>query len=869
MSGLLDEEYDARLAGRDPYATPASRLGVAGVAVPRQGRERMSFGDMARGVGQGVQALGSLVPTPGAMLRGYSSALAGMDIPEGSRVIQTDMTDSGYAFLLADGRMVDPAGRQGRDVREWAATERRGSVLPLSQNTDTGEVSLAVPGLLDALPMAGMQGGPAGALGAGAGRRARLNAGGPSTIPTYDDFVRRGVITPEPTAPVGGAAASTSGDIVNQGAAAGLGGGVRGMAAVPNLRVLSAADAARVAANEPHLIRTADSGYVGAPDWVRAPEDLAKLRADLDELIDAGGPYRGWYQRTRDFIREVSGGDPYRERHISQGLGVTSPQASPDTNLNFQAQAITAYERGQPAEIVRTGNTARAYNEGRAAIEADAANVARQAGGQPSIGDNRPPIGERIVDEEPPQMRLGRKTGVYAQQIDPSAPWAPTGTNDTWMARAFGFRNPSGDAGPFAGSVTPQMHAFMDYETVLAVQRANARRAGGFNDWNAANIQEVPWVVLGGRMNSERLGIPFEEAVQRMDRTYPDYAGNYSAYLPHEQVPGRSTGVLPGLLDPEQGDAREAFSRAATWRTRTGNDALLQDIGLMNRYTQEAPGIYRNSEGVLERNPTEVATAIVPNVELPHSGRGAAPRGVDPRAGETLTGVQAVRGLVDAQEGSPWYYIQAPDPQGVGRGGGAQNNFRVDLGRQPTRAEADALQAIAEREGFSFSNSRDGAAFLNFGDMDNAQAGRAMKRLQTEISAINPRARVSRGRRDGDYVDLSEELSVENQGQGRATQKALSYVDAMPGAAGERLLDSPAIRQKAEQNLRRLVEYGGQGQRPDYERMLNILSVGGLRGLRDFVRRNGPAGLPATLLTALGLQEATGEPAPSRGLLAE
>lgn len=836
-----DEEYDRRLLERDPLMTPASRLGVAGVPVPRGGRAMYPGNAVSP-----FEAAASLFPTPEGVQRGMMSAMAGVDIPEGARVVQTDMTRSGYAIETADGRLIDPEGRRGRDVREYAPTVRRSAVLPVGQDVDTGEMSLAAPGALELFPMAGVQGGPGGTLGAGRTRRPRR--GGEGETP--------------PRAPE--VPPSESGDIVNPGAIEGLGTGRRGMAAVPNLRVLSAEEAARVAAGEPHLIRTPDGGYVGAPNWIKSPEDLAKMRADLDALIDEGGQYRGWYQRTRDFGREIAGGDPVRERHISQGLGVTSPQASPDTNLNFLAQALTAYERGEPASIVRTGTTARAYNEGRDALRFDPAS-AHLEGGNPMIGHNQPPIGERLIDEETPSMRLGKKTGVYAQQIDPSAPYAPTGTNDTWMARAFGYRNPDGDVGPYKGGVGPQQHAFMDYETVLAVQRANARRAGGVGDWSAANIQEVPWVVLGGKLNAERLGIPYEEAVSRMNRTYPDYAANYSAYLPYEQIPGRSTEILPDLLDPANAAAKERFSRTGTWRTASGNDALAQDIGLMNRYTQSAPGIYRNSEGVLERNPSEVATVLVPNVSLPHSGPGAAPRGVDPEAAKTLSGLQAVRGLIDAQEGSPWYYIQAPDPQRVGRGGGSQNNFRIDFGRQLTRSEADALQAIAEREGLDFANSRDGAAFLNFGDMNNLQAGKMMKKLQAEIEKINPNAVVYRGRRDSDYVDLSEEYKKANQGLGLATEKALSYVEAMPGTSGERLLDSPSLRRKAEENLQRLIEFGGGGQRRDYERMLGIVSMSGLRGLRDYIIRNGPAGLPATLLATVGLDQVAGNEGSSRG----
>lgn len=162
-----DEEYDRRLLERDPHLAPASRLGVSGVPVPRGGRAMYPGNAVSP-----FEAAASLLPTMEGVQRGMMSAMAGVDIPEGARVVQTDMTRSGYAIETADGRLIDPEGRQGRDVREFAGTTRRSAVLPVSQDVETGERSFDIPALIDMLPMAGVQGGPAGTLGAGARRRA-------------------------------------------------------------------------------------------------------------------------------------------------------------------------------------------------------------------------------------------------------------------------------------------------------------------------------------------------------------------------------------------------------------------------------------------------------------------------------------------------------------------------------------------------------------------------------------------------------------------------------------------------------------------------------------------------------------------------
>ena len=161
-----DDDYERRLLARDPFAAPVSRMGVSGVPVPRGGREAFPGNAVSP-----FEAAMGLFPTMEDVQRGMMSGLIGVDIPEGGRVVQTDVTRSGYAIETPDGRLIDPEGRQGRDVREFAGTTRRSAVLPVSQDVETGETSLGVPAALDVLPMAGVQGGPAGALGAGRTRR--------------------------------------------------------------------------------------------------------------------------------------------------------------------------------------------------------------------------------------------------------------------------------------------------------------------------------------------------------------------------------------------------------------------------------------------------------------------------------------------------------------------------------------------------------------------------------------------------------------------------------------------------------------------------------------------------------------------------
>ena len=128
------------------------------------------------------------------------------------------------------------------------------------------------------------------------------------------------------------------------------------------------------------------------------------------------------------------------------------------------------------------------------------------------------------------------------------------------------------------------------------------------------------------------------------------------------------------------------------------------------------------------------------------------------------------------------------------------------------------------------------------------------------MEAIVPGAKIETGSYRGAYIDRGTEIAAKNMGKGKATKETLKYLRRMKKEAPrdyERLLDNPTINAKA--NLERLIEYGGKGQRPDYERLLDILGEGGIRGLLARVKlvgrvsRGGVSGLPVVALAALGL----------------
>lgn len=318
------------------------------------------------------------------------------------------------------------------------------------------------------------------------------------------------------------------------------------------------------------------------------------------------------------------------------------------------------------------------------------------------------------------------------------------------------------------------------------------------------------------------------------------------AYLPHEEMPGLSTG-LKDAIPQGQGDA---FSSATSWQDRqTGRDMLTGPLFDQPRMP-DTPGSFINSAGVLETNPARTAQ---PLIEV------NPPADIDPRTQSALTGAAYGRGLVDMQEGSGWHYIDTRADQDL-RGA---SSLRL-LGPRPTQQQLADLSKVADRHGYYTADTGDGVSLINAGrtaadtpegQMPSPPTGMALRDrlkagLQDEINQTLPGASIVPGRSQSGYADLAQELASSVAGKGRATDKVLAELADMRTKAPdmyEKLMDNPGVAAKAQANLDRLQQFGIEGVRPDYVNMLKVIAAGNLRGLLRYVSTAGSAGLPAAL----------------------
>jgi hypothetical protein len=842
-----------------------------------QGPTERTWGDTARdilpNIQRGAGAVGDFLTAD--VMTPIADALShpGVSLPEGGKWIETD---SGSAVQMPDGKVIYPE-----------QLNRRAAFLPIeTQPYFGGDSSLAMPGALDVVPAASTGGAaPEGALAANAFRRAGPLAAR-KFAPAVPEFVPPAEFAPhvdfapaarpafvEPGAPpvlsrlgpgelfdqgrgVEAARGATlgltpeaydelmagRGRLLDSGVAAlnRVGKGERGSASLPSLRNIPPEEASVVASTDPHLaFKRPDGNFVGAPPNTKTMEDVQRLRDAFDAQVERGAGGSDWYFRVHAYINELSGGDPILARQIAEEWALTSAQADPGTNTGFAAFGRNSRAAGTPADIVRTGQQARTLNAARDAQEEFLAN---QTPGRNSL-PNDPE--QTLTPELLPRMPLGKKTDIYRQHMDPTAPYGSTGTNDIWHGRAFGFADPVTGA-EWSKAFGPAQHNWLDYETIQAVNRANAKNLGGRNNWTAAEIQAAPWVA--GKMESlqRRFNLSPEEALRRANATYPDLGRFYEASMPYEGVPGGGIGLTTGSMSPE--DWTAAMRRV----NPGGVDPQLTHMGIINRATQQGGyGGWIEPPGPPQINPVSVARPQVGTRTTPRTPESPPRRIADPATMTALDMAAHVRGLSDFQAGSPVTYWDRRAPSGNA------TSVTIDLGRATTEAEAAALVRLADKYGFTFANTGEGAGFLN---LDPAlKGGVVQKKLDTgmadEIKKIVPDATIGRAdtlshSKYADYTDFgsNNRLEAARQGQGQATRymdERLQAGRATAPGAYRSLMDDPNEAAHSQEILRLLRDSGQLGQRPDYELWHRLIAEGRLRDALAWARANGYKGLPA------------------------
>ena len=557
-----------------------------------------------------------------------------------------------------------------------------------------------------------------------------------------------------------------------------------------NIRNIPIQDAIKIARSEPHLIKAPEhtqSYYVGGPREVQSAEDLIKQRKQFDANVRQDPRGADWYDRYREGTRSVTGNDPKDNLWMSNQEAQWSAGVSPESELGFTIKENNASLMGMPVKSARPAQHAAHL----AAIEAN----------------------------DPRYYQLGAKTGEYARKINPDQPIPPgaTGVNDFRYAREWGYTEPGGEAQ--RNALTAAQHNFMDYETALAIDRANQEKVGGFTNWTGEKIQAAPWVrqkandILEQRPNMLKKYIDkgidpdtaramaYEDAFDIAKNTITDYFPKHTAFATHEAMPGVDTGHLPKSANASQAE-REMYSAdtRSTWANAPGNrDAIysglrLGDTGVAARVlpTTEMTGMYTPPSGVTEFNPGQVAR---PLVGFNTTATGA--HELTPHDRAMLEAGESVRAYIDAQNAGAAHKIQAVAP------GSEATSFTLPMDRKATPEELKTLSKVAASHGLpDVVDTGQGLTVTRFWPPPN-QFGRgynkpigptlvgkpmpadvtaSAKKMAKDILSAAPQAEsAQRIKVDSIYQDFVNAWK-KGEGSGAATKQMLDAVNVTPEA---------------------------------------------------------------------------------------
>ena len=541
----------------------------------------------------------------------------------------------------------------------------------------------------------------------------------------------------------------------------------RTMQDVPSLRGMPVEQAVETARDEPHLIPAGQgsrSGFVGGPPDVKDAADLAQRRAEFDAYVGKDPRGWDWYDRYRAGMDRATGGDPEMNRWMSPMQGSWSQGVNPSSELGYVTKEANSAIAGDPTRA----NYQTQHDAFQRAIES---------------GD-------------PWQMQLGDKTEQYAQLVNPDQPpnAGAVGVNDFRYANQWGYRPEDLETRAGKVSLTQPQHQFLDYETALAVDRANQLGLGGKTDWTGEQLQAAPWVRQKALALSDptdpktRLDLRgnYPAAFLEANKTAPDFYEKHAANATWEAQPGASTGHLPGstAATPEERtaymDAPGSWAVAPSMGLEAGEEARDAIYGGLRLQTPNGPtgvGMYtlpsRPMTGVFkgENNPGMVARPLVA------FDTGGGVRTVPAADQSILNAGETLRSGVSGQDAGAWNKTWKADAVGKA------NSYFQPLDRPATVEELTAAQGAGAGYGMPMSTDTGGGILsANFEDLSPqgwkpGQRREAVASMQGAAPAGAPPGSLMKT--DSGYINL-EPAWEQGQGSGAVTQQILDAVNKTP-----------------------------------------------------------------------------------------
>lgn len=564
---------------------------------------------------------------------------------------------------------------------------------------------------------------------------------------------------------------------------------------IPNIRELPAEEAIAAARKEPHLIKAGDQSegyYVGGPRDLGGKRGLTNTRGKFDEYVAADPRGGDWYDRYRQDVRDVTGNDPVHNKWMANQEAQWSAGVSPEGEFGFAVKENNAALAGMPTKAARPA-------QHKAHMEA-------------------------IAAQDPDQYQLGKKTAEYARLVNPdqARPPGTTGVNDFRHARNFNYTDPNG--GPQREGMKEAQHKFLDYETTLAVDRANKSKLGGRSDWTGEQLQAAPWVRQKALdIQKRNPNLSYDDAFKRANTTIGDFYDKHTAFATHEAMPGADTGHLPGSLAAPLAE-RAAYSAdpRSTWANAPGGrDAIYSGmsipgtgVGMRVRPTTEMQGLYTPPGGATETNPGWTARPLVGF----NSGKTKSVADADQAL---LNAGEATRGAIDAQNASAWHKHWA------GGKPGDSNSLFLPLQQMATEQQLKDVQKISSKYGLpDVADTGQGITATSFWPPpENINAAVRKGEMGRDLRAVTG-GDMTRTKVDSNLIDYVPHWK-EGEGSGAVTREMLTHINATPEIRAA-INNNPNIPQNSLNRLERDADWAKKwgAPRQDVQELRRIIGAG-------------------------------------------
>lgn len=313
-----------------------------------------------------------------------------------------------------------------------------------------------------------------------------------------------------------------------------------------------------------------------------------------------------------------------------------------------------------------------------------------------------------------------------------------------------------------------------------------------------------------------------------------------TAYGTYELAPGMMTRHRQDILADEA--ARERFSTdpATSWRTGEGTDLLYDVMGLPQSTTVRTTGIYTPDVpgAPMESN---IGFAARPRLSVDEFGN---PISEDIA---TMSAAEAVRAVADTQGAGAWSMPTRPvDPEAAGALF-IPTGAPTDIDRLLQLRELGAPYGLPE-----VVDVGEGVFLTSFDDLPTGSATRSALIAPARAGQPNLALDIDRtmGRRigpeqvgwTGPYIGL-EKSWMQPEGSGTVSEQLRGYLDALPAARREMMLEDPRVAQAFGQRFLRDEEARMVGipVREDVQRVREaIAEQERLQELFEMIRRGVP-----------------------------